>query len=289
MAPLPPSPSYGLSSPERKKALSTFSHSHPTPLRLEPADSPHLHAVGFAHQLDLRSPSHVTLFLFFLLLILLGLALDYRRDLVQLSPGFAAAAALPLQQWLVVHQQRLRSMPCDAKDEPPVPMEVGSGPGIDLPGTQRRGERERPPAEAEAAEPFLIFPEGKEQPGGIRRGEFREESDSDEDSDVDSIEQDEDFALKWIDTTRVLTAASLATTVDEASSLMSPYISPSLAVRRKGFVGLLSLKSKQLTINYTERLQEEEDLLPPASRSRAELNTKGLLALRARDQRRPYV
>ncbi|KAL8428494.1 hypothetical protein ACSSS7_007189 [Eimeria intestinalis] len=151
----------------------------------------------------------------------------------------------------------------DAKDEPLVRMEVGGGPGIDLAGTQRREERERSPAAAEAAEPFLIFPEGKEVPGGIRRREFREDSDFEEDSDVDSIEQDEDFALKWIDTTRVLTAASLATTVDETSSLMSPYISPSFA--------------------------EDEDVLPSASKSRAELNPNGLLGLRPRDQRRPYL
>ncbi|KAL8271208.1 hypothetical protein Esti_004869 [Eimeria stiedai] len=195
---------------------------------------------SYPSQFSWQSQSDVTFFVFFLLLILLGLALDYRRDLVQLSPGFG-----------------------DAKDEPLVPMELGGGPGIDLSGTQRRGERERPPAAAEAAEPFLIFPEGKEQPGGIRRTEPRVESDFDEDSDADSIEQDDDFATKWIDTTRVLTAASLATTVDETSSLMSPYTSPSFA--------------------------EEEDLLLSALRSRAELDLKGLSALRARDQRRPYL
>ncbi|KAL8448146.1 hypothetical protein Emed_003959 [Eimeria media] len=262
-----------------------------------------------------QNPSHVTLFLFFLLLILLGLALDYRRDLVQLSPGFAAAAAAlaaaaAAAAALAAAAAAEVNALCDAKDEPPVPMEVGGGPGIDMPGTQRRGERERPPAEVETTEPFLIFPEGKEQPpGGIRRREFRGGSDSDEDSDADSIEQDDDFALKWIDTTRVseassccscfshycgcsqtpplltvvalsaallpkaaeplllvlgmLTAASLATTVDETSSLMSPYISPSFA--------------------------DEEELLFPVSRSGECLDTKGSSALRARDQRRPHL
>ncbi|KAL8432296.1 hypothetical protein Efla_000880 [Eimeria flavescens] len=93
-------------------------------------------------QFSWANPLHVALLLFFLLLLAIGLTLDYRRDLVQQSPGFGGG-----------------------KDEPPSAFDVGGGAGIDLSLGPRREEEGRPPPAAEAEEPFLIFPDGRVQPG----------------------------------------------------------------------------------------------------------------------------
>lgn len=141
----------------------------------------------------------MTLFLFFILLIIIGMTLDYRRDLVQQSPGFgehrravSRAATLELQrllflllalrllvvqrlvlalpatvnaEWLIIECIIYRVVTGGGKDEPIAPRMAGEGPGIDLPQGPPRGPERL--TSTESTEPFLIFPQGQQEPPGV--------------------------------------------------------------------------------------------------------------------------
>ncbi|CDJ65184.1 hypothetical protein ENH_00001930 [Eimeria necatrix] len=138
--------------------------------------------ISYPSKFKWSDPTDVFFFLFFLILFLIGIFVDYRRDLAQRSPGFG-----------------------EGKDEGPAPRWVGTeAPGIDLQGGPPAAAKGGPSeASSEASEPFLIFPDSAEKPGGIRRNGEEAEKDSNENSETESVEQDDEFVSKWIQRAQV--------------------------------------------------------------------------------------